>query len=145
MLQFTFFDKTAYFKHALDRSILKVMIWPSFYSWWIIEISQKCLFEWSKQPRMRIFTICLTLVNLSDLIIRILIQLNVVHDLTIPSFMLDHSITTKKPFWMIKWISLNRVKNYEQLISNLINFFITVKKYEPLDKYELGQKVWATW
>ena len=69
---------------------------------WIIQKSQKCLFQWSKQPKMRFLVIFLSLVHWIYLILHILIELNGLHALASVSVMLGHSKTTKMPFWMIQ-------------------------------------------
>ena len=84
-IQFTFFDKTGYFKHAQDRSILK----------WF---GHRFIHDESLKYRKNAF--------LNDL---------------------------NSQEW--------GCQNYKQLHK----FFIKVKKYEQLDKFELGQKVWTTW
>ena len=46
-------------------------------SWRIIQMSQKCIFEWSKEPKKRFLAIFLSLVCWNDLILHIMIVLNV--------------------------------------------------------------------
>ena len=46
-------------------------------SWWIIQRLQKCIFEWSKEPKKRFLTIFWSLVCWIDFILHILIVLNV--------------------------------------------------------------------
>ena len=54
---------------------------PTFHnvtsSWRIIQKSQKCIFEWSKEPKMRFLAIFWSLVCWIDLILHIVIELNV--------------------------------------------------------------------
>ena len=69
---------------------------------WIIQTSQKCLFEWSKEPKMRFLVIFLSSVHRIDLILHILIELNDMHNSAIISAMLDHSKIPKMPFWVIQ-------------------------------------------
>ena len=52
------------------------MIWPSYHPCWIIQKSQKCLFEWSKLLKMRFLAIFLNLVHRIDLMLHILNVLN---------------------------------------------------------------------
>ena len=52
-------------------------IWPWYGSCWIIQKSEKCIFEWSKEPKKRFLAIFLSLVCWIDLILHIVIELNV--------------------------------------------------------------------
>ena len=52
-------------------------IWPWYCVCWIIQKSHNCIFEWSKQPKMRFFAIFWSLVCWIDLILHIVIVLNV--------------------------------------------------------------------
>ena len=45
-------------------------------SWRIIQMSQKCIFEWSKEPKMRFLAIFLSFVHRIDLKLHIFILLN---------------------------------------------------------------------
>ena len=69
---------------------------------WIIQKSKKCLFEWSKQPKMRFLAIFLSFVHLIDLKWHIFILLNDVDSWDVISLVLDHSKITKMLFWMIQ-------------------------------------------
>ena len=69
---------------------------------WIIQKSQKCLFEWSKQPKMRFLAIFLSFVHRIDLKLHIFILLNDVDSWAVISLVLDHSKITKIPFWVIQ-------------------------------------------
>ena len=54
-------------------------------SWRIIQMSQKCIFEWSKEPKMRFLAILWTLVCWIDLILHNVIVINVFqHSTTLP-------------------------------------------------------------
>ena len=54
-------------------------------SWRIIQMSQKCIFEWSKEPKKRFLAIFWTLVCWIDLILHNVIVLNVFqHSTTLP-------------------------------------------------------------
>ena len=46
-------------------------------SWRIIQMSQKCIFEWSKEPKKRFLAYFWSLVSWIDLILHIVIVLNV--------------------------------------------------------------------
>ena len=75
---------------------------------WIIQKSKKCLFEWSKQPKMRFLAIFLSFVHRIDLKLHIFILLNDVDSWAVISLVLDHSKIWKMPFWMIQ-IAKNEV------------------------------------
>ena len=75
-------------------------------SWWIIQRSQKCIFEWSKRPKKRFLAIFLSLVCWIDLILHIVIVLNVFPSRQCYQVRKDHSNITKMHFWMI-----HRAKN----------------------------------
>ena len=66
---------------------------------WIIQKSEKCIFEWSKVPKMRFLAIFLSLVCWFDLILHILMVLN---NLVMIWLMLDHSKSRKMHFWLIQ-------------------------------------------
>ena len=53
-------------------------IWLWYGAWWIIQKSEKCIFEWSKEPKMRFLAIFLSLVCWIDLMMHIRIVLNVI-------------------------------------------------------------------
>ena len=62
-----------------------LIIWPWYRLCWIIQKSQKCIFEWSKEPKKRVLAIFWSLVCWIDLILHILIELNVFeHSATLP-------------------------------------------------------------
>ena len=63
---------------------------------------KKCIFEWSKVPKMRFLVIFLSLVCWFDLILHILTILNGLNNLAMIWLMLDHSKIRKKHFWMIQ-------------------------------------------
>ena len=69
---------------------------------WIIQKSQKCLFEWSKEPKKCFLAIFLSYVHRIDLKLHILIILNDLDKWAFISPMLDHPEVTKMPFWMIQ-------------------------------------------
>ncbi len=52
-------------------------------SWRIIQRSEKCIFEWSKVPKMRFLAIFLSLEPRMDLILHIMIIQNVFHHLAV--------------------------------------------------------------
>ena len=70
-------------------------------SWRIIQRSQKCIFEWSKEPKKRFLAIFLSLVCWIDLILHIVIVLNVFPSRQCYQVRKDHSNITKMHFWMI--------------------------------------------
>ena len=60
-------------------------IWPWYGSCWIIQKSEKCIFEWSKEPKKWFLAVFLSLVCWIDLILHIVIVLNVFqHVATLP-------------------------------------------------------------
>ena len=69
---------------------------------WIIQKSQKCLFEWSKGPKKWFLAIFLSYVHWIDFKLHILIIINDLDTWAVISPMLDHSKITKMPFWMIQ-------------------------------------------
>ena len=69
---------------------------------WIIQKSQKCLFEWSKQPKMRFLAIFLSWVHRIDFKLHIMNILNDLDKWAVISPILDHSKITKMPFSMIQ-------------------------------------------
>ena len=79
-----------------------LIIWPWYRLCWIIQKSQKCIFEWSKEPKKRVLAIFWSLVCWIDLILHIVIVLNVPNNLAMISAMLDHSKVTKMHFWLIQ-------------------------------------------
>ena len=66
---------------------------------------KKCLFEWSKEQKMRFLVIFLSFVHRIGLKLRISIEMNGLQALACVSLMLDHSKTIKMPFWSLdeKW------------------------------------------
>ena len=58
---------------------------------WIIQKSLKCLFEWSKQPKMRFSAIFLSFIHQIDLKLHIFILLNDLCSWAVISPVLDHS------------------------------------------------------
>ena len=50
-------------------------IWPRYCSCWIIQKSQKCIFEWSKVPKRRFLAVFWTLVSWINLILHVVIEL----------------------------------------------------------------------
>ena len=77
-------------------------IWLSFCSWWIIQKSQKCIFEWSKGPKKRFLAIFRSLVCWADLILHIMIELNVFQHLPTSPGRKGSVKIRKKHFWMIQ-------------------------------------------
>ena len=84
------------------------MSWPLYRPCWIIQKSEKCLFEWSKYPKTMFLAIFLTSVHRIDLILHIMIELNGQYHLAIVSVIMEHSKIRKMPFWMIQ-IAKNEV------------------------------------
>ena len=84
-------------------------------SWRIIQKSLKCIFEWSKVPKIRFLAIILSLVCWIDLILHMMIELYVFHHLaTLPghegSFnslkkaFLNDLKCQKWGFWPLSWV-----------------------------------------
>ena len=83
--------------------------------WRIIQMSQICIFEWSKKPKKRFLAIFMTLVCWIDLILHSVIVLNVFHhSTTFPdhegSFKCHKSAFLNDPncqkggFWSFSWV-----------------------------------------
>ena len=75
---------------------------------WIIQKSQKCHFEWSKEPKFWFLAFFLSLVHQIDFKSHIVIELSDLKDLAGITLMLNHSKVTKLSFWMIQ-IAKNEV------------------------------------
>ena len=67
---------------------------------WIIQKSQKCIFEWSKVPKRRIWANIWSLVSWIDLIMHTVIVQDRSNNLATIWHMLYHSKVTKMHFWM---------------------------------------------
>ena len=99
-------------------------IWPSLKSCWIIQKSEKCIFEWSKLPKMSFFAIFSSLLYRTDLILHILIEVNCVHHSAIVWLMLNHA---KMHFWMIQ-IAKNNV--FGHFLDFLPNHFLSFGRFD---------------
>ena len=75
-------------------------IWLQYCSCWIIQKSQKCIFEWSKVPKRRIWANIWSLVSWIDLIMHTVIVQDRSNNLATIWHMLYHSKVTKMHFWM---------------------------------------------
>ena len=78
-------------------------------------MSQKFIFEWSKEPKMRFLAIFMILVHQINFKLHILIILNDVDKWAVITPMLDRSKITKMPFCMIQ-----RAKN--EVFGHLLEF-----------------------
>ena len=77
-------------------------IQPWYGSYWIIQKPQKCIFEWSKEPKKMFLAIFGVLVCWIDLILHMMIELYIFHHLaTLPGHEGSFKIT-KMQFWMIR-------------------------------------------
>ena len=74
-------------------------------SWRIIQMSQKCIFEWSKEPKKRFVAIFWSLVCWIDLILHNVIVLNVFQHLTLVSFYI---------FSLVRWFSMTMDQHWSQ-------------------------------
>ena len=68
---------------------------------WIIQKSEKCIFEWSKEPKKRFLAVFLSLFCWIDLILHFVIVLNVFIIQQCYQVMKDPSNITEMHFWMI--------------------------------------------
>ena len=78
-------------------------IWPWYGSYWIVQKSQKCIFEWSKEQKTRFLAVFLSLVWWINLMSHIVIVLNVCqHSAMLSDRKWSFKRSQKVHLWMIQ-------------------------------------------